>query len=297
MAGPSLVVGVDFSTASRKAVRGAAVFARAMAVPLVLVHAMQEPPSSRGVAGAPRRQLKAAMAKAGVDEAMALSRWAERLRSPDLEVETVVRDGEPAEVLLAAAKRHRALLVAAGTSGKGMWRRTFLGSTARRVADRSPVPVMLFPERGGNPRRRPGPVVAGIDLLPGCGLLAEAAGRIALDLGAQFHAVHALAIPMAAGPGLEAAGYTSEMLARHEVEAKLALTEITEPLRRDVRVENFVELGDASTALLTHARRVGASCIVTGRRRSRRTGFGRVSLALVQRTDRPLVVVPKGSKA
>lgn len=289
MASQALVVGVDFSPASRRAARAAAAWAVRGGFPLVLVHAF--PPSARRLAGAPRRTVKQAVAEAEVDEATRLSRWAEGLRADGVEVDVVARAGKPAEVLLSEAKRRRAALVALGTTGKGALRRLFLGSTARRVAAQAAIPVLLFPQRGRVPRT--GPVVAGIDLAGGAGRVATAAAALASDLGEALHLVHTVPVPVTGTAPDVGPIYTPEMLADQERDAALSLTELAEPMREELHVRTFVEVGDAATALLTHARRGRAACIVVGRRRTPRLGFGSVSAALVQRSDRPLLVVPR----
>lgn len=53
--------------------------------------------------------------------------------------------GKPSEVLLAEQKRLGADLIVLGSHGHGTVGEVLLGSTAHRVAQRSPVPVLLVP--------------------------------------------------------------------------------------------------------------------------------------------------------
>ncbi len=66
---------------------------------------------------------------------------------PDVGVETVVDDGDPAAVI--AGRAADADLVAIATHGRGGWRRLVLGSVAAAVVSRCGVPVMLVRRPAG----------------------------------------------------------------------------------------------------------------------------------------------------
>jgi len=53
------------------------------------------------------------------------------------------KSGAPAEVVLAAAKRHKVDLIVMGTHGQGALARLVLGSVANRVVASTQVPVLL----------------------------------------------------------------------------------------------------------------------------------------------------------
>ncbi len=79
-------------------------------------------------------------------------RWTEavaaRAEEAGLDTVTDVREGSPAEVLLAYADEHDVDLIAMGTRGRTGLDRYLLGSTTERTIRRSDVPVLAVNERG-----------------------------------------------------------------------------------------------------------------------------------------------------
>ena len=74
-----------------------------------------------------------------------LAERAERLRSRGLEVQTVVRVGAAADVLVAVAESTRADLVVAGSTGKGALQRALLGSVTTRLLHVLRRPLLVVP--------------------------------------------------------------------------------------------------------------------------------------------------------
>jgi len=68
---------------------------------------------------------------------------AERVRAAGLEVEAIVRDGVPAQVILDSAMRSNCDLIVMGTHGRHGIERFFLGSCAEAVLRESPIPVLV----------------------------------------------------------------------------------------------------------------------------------------------------------
>lgn len=73
-----------------------------------------------------------------------LDEQAARVRSEGLEVETVAVAGYPVESIVAAAEDQGADLIAMGTAGRTGAAHLFLGSTAERVVQRAPCPVLTL---------------------------------------------------------------------------------------------------------------------------------------------------------
>jgi nucleotide-binding universal stress UspA family protein len=63
--------------------------------------------------------------------------------SPDTPIE--ISNGEPAAAVIAAAKKHGASLIIAGTHGRRGLRRLVLGSVAEHLVRTSPMPVLVVP--------------------------------------------------------------------------------------------------------------------------------------------------------
>lgn len=137
----TIVCGTDFSEKSKAAETAAAALARALKVPLKLVHALvdftpllEEGSSLEGVYDALRAALH--------DRAQALAAEAET------EVEAVLVRGSPHEKLAEVARQsHARLLVVAALGAKAQtsW---LLGSVAERVIQCSNVPVLVVRDAG-----------------------------------------------------------------------------------------------------------------------------------------------------
>jgi len=81
---------------------------------------------------------------AGLEAERRLYDMAEQLRREGLTVETVARQGDPAHVIAEEAQARGADLIAMGTRGHSGLRHLFLGSTAERVVEQAPCPVMTI---------------------------------------------------------------------------------------------------------------------------------------------------------
>ena len=81
---------------------------------------------------------------AGLESERRLYDMAEELRRDGLTVEAVAREGDPAHVIAEEAKARGADLIAMGTRGHTGLRHLFLGSTAERVVEQAPCPVMTI---------------------------------------------------------------------------------------------------------------------------------------------------------
>lgn len=73
-----------------------------------------------------------------------LDRVAGELEGKGVRVQIDVRRGNPAEEILACARDHRADLIAMTTRGRGGLVGLLVGSVARAVLARAPMPVFLF---------------------------------------------------------------------------------------------------------------------------------------------------------
>ena len=83
----------------------------------------------------------------GLESERLLEEIRERLLREGLVVETVSREGDPAEVIADEAGKRGVDLVAMGTHGSSALRHLLLGSTAERVIQHAPCPVMTVRRR------------------------------------------------------------------------------------------------------------------------------------------------------
>lgn len=290
--GAPVVVGMDFSEGSRRALQAVRFLGAIEGARVRLVHVY--PKGGPRLGGAEGRRFKDAVAHAQADEAVELSRIAEQARRAGLQVDAVAVQGKPAPTLLAQAKRAKAGLVAVGTSGRRGVAGLFLGSTAQAVLRQSPIPVLVTPARHRQGRRKAGPVLAGVDLDASASAVVAAAVALATDLGVAVELLHAVRVPFI-GPAFPEDGiaYSPRMLEEDEADAALRLSQLAEPHRKGVEVRTRVTVGDAATNLLARAQEVGAAAVVVGRRKPARR-MGSTSAALAHGLDRPLLVVPQG---
>jgi len=146
MAHPVLLA-VDFSEPSMKALEAAAALAKDLEAPIVLVHVFDPIPDIPEGAWTPvvdpsrpyRFERK-------VEEARELSgQWAGRLRQEGLDVTTVALEGEIVDGVLREAEEREAMMIVVGSHGWGGLKRLILGSVSEKIVRRSRRPVMVVP--------------------------------------------------------------------------------------------------------------------------------------------------------
>lgn len=284
--GAAVVVGVDGSEPSRRAVRLAAQEAARRQRPLRVVHGFIWPllrvpvsaPAGAPPGGGLRHQAEELVA-AAVAEAEAAA--------PGLRVSGEIIDGEAAAVLLGESPA--ATMIVLGDRGLGGFASLVVGSVAIQVASYADCPVLVA--RGT--ARPTGPVVVGVD--------GSTLSRAAVDFAAEeaalrdtrLHTVHAYTHPASAGPGDMQPLVYEESELRGEEDRVLAdsLTGLAER-RPDVPVTRAVVHARPAAALVDASRE--AQLLVVGRRgRGELTGLllGSVSQAVLHRADCPVAVV------
>lgn len=140
-----VIVGIDFSDHSRRALEAATQLARDLDAGLVLVHALPRP----GL-GAPREgrmdPITAVQQESTLHDAMEMSEtWARGPRAKGLEAEVVAEEGGAADLVLRVARDMKAALVVVGTHGRSGLKRVVLGSVAEAIVRGSKVPVVVVP--------------------------------------------------------------------------------------------------------------------------------------------------------
>lgn len=280
-----VVVGVDGTPDSMRALDWAVGEAGRLGAPLVLVHGyVPLAGAARLLAGDAERQHRAAQNL--LDEAVARV----RSRRADIPVTTsaVVR---PAAELLVEHGRD-ALMIVLGSRRPGPVSGFLLGSVGLRVLSRAACPVVMT--RGGTTGRRPreGGIVVGVPQDEGADAVLDFAFRTAAARGVPVRAVRAWNLPtvFTYRPGLlrrsdEHGGL--EALHRHELAAAV------KPWRRrhpDVPVFEHVELGPASELLVALA--ASAELLVVGRTTRAVRHVGHVAHAALHFADAPIALVP-----
>ena len=105
---------------------------------VIVVHAFEPVPVYLGV------ETKSEVAARHVSGGREIAdRARERLEDADVDVDTEVLQGPPAEAILRVAEGHQADLIVMGTRGRGDLTSLLLGSVSHRVAAHSHIPVMI----------------------------------------------------------------------------------------------------------------------------------------------------------
>jgi nucleotide-binding universal stress UspA family protein len=145
-----IVVGVDGSDGSRRALAWAADEARLRKWVVVAIYAYTIPPflmASDVLPGVPAAPVTDPGLIERLEEAAEklLAQEIEQVDSDDLTIEGRVVSGPAADALIQAAQE--ADLVVVGTRGHGGFKELLLGSVSHQVAHYSPRPVVIVPAR------------------------------------------------------------------------------------------------------------------------------------------------------
>jgi nucleotide-binding universal stress UspA family protein len=140
-----VLVAVDFEEASRRAIEVARTLAAPLGAELCLLHVYRLPIYT--YPGFEPQSLPALIREISTAAAGALAQLAAAVSV----TRTLLREGEPAAEILAAAREEHALLIAMGTHGRRGLAHALLGSVAERVVRDSDVPVLTV--RADDPHR------------------------------------------------------------------------------------------------------------------------------------------------
>ena len=137
----TILVPIDFSDEAKKALRYAASFAKQFGSTLHLVHVVEPVPYLSGMEAAPIMTSDAELELLGKAKLAAIgtSECAQGIPS-----KTEIRRGSPYREIVEAARENGAELVVIATHGRTGWEHALLGSTAERVVQYAPCPVLVI---------------------------------------------------------------------------------------------------------------------------------------------------------
>lgn len=283
-----VVVGVDGSESSLRAVDWAVDEASRSGVPLRIVHASlwehyENAVPSVGPARSPEQVLAEHIAASSAERA--------QLRAPALKIRTDVPAQEAVSALLDQDSEASALVV--GSRGRGAVAALLLGSVSLKVAARAHCPVIVVRGEKENLEGEPHRVVLGVSEGEDPSAV-RFAFREAEARGCPLHAVTAWRAP--AHPDRSSPLLTGGTRLAEEQAASDVLTEaLREPMEQfgRVTVRREVVEGSARKALLEAAGR--ADLLVVGAARARGVPglqLGSVSHAVLHHSSCPVAVVP-----
>jgi nucleotide-binding universal stress UspA family protein len=143
-----IVVGVDASAASRRALSWAAGLARGTGAEIVAVHVIHPPWHSESVPLAPvGEDIVLAYKRWRTDmERVVREEWCAALDGVGVEYSTHVLEGGPA-ALLGVANREDADAIVVGRSGRSGFTELLLGSFSHHIVHHSSIPVIVVPAK------------------------------------------------------------------------------------------------------------------------------------------------------
>ncbi len=134
-----ILVGVDGSDNSRRALEWAATLANGLGAEVVAVHAAGLLTHIGEGAAVPshshREELRNTLETV----------WCEPLRERGVPYRSVLMEGPPVLALLEAASEHEVAMIIVGRRGVGGFAELMLGSTSHQVAEHSTCPVLIIP--------------------------------------------------------------------------------------------------------------------------------------------------------
>ncbi|QDQ15478.1 universal stress protein [Streptomyces spectabilis] len=283
-----LIVGVDGSEPSLRALDWAVDEADRQAVPLRIVHAS----SWEWYEGRePSFGINRALVRAQADRVVADAAERAHCRSSSVKVTSQMLDEDPAAALIRESRRASGVLV--GSRGRGGLAGLLLGSVSLSVAAHAECPVIVVrgeaANLGGSHRR----VAVGVDEAADARPALDFAVRCAQRRGATLDLVHAWRCPAHEAPERPRAADAADT---HQERAERAADEALSGLARThsaVPVHRRVVEGSPRAALLDAA--ATADLLVVGaRRRAGRVGMqlGSVNHAVLHHAACPVAVVP-----
>jgi nucleotide-binding universal stress UspA family protein len=270
-----IIVGIDDSVRSLRALDWAVEEARLLDAPVRLVHASRVLVRDGSLTEQGYAETEAERARL-LDEAAARA----LRRFPGCRLHTSLLAEEPGRALVTAGDE--ASLVVVGARGAGGFEGLLLGSVSLHVAAHAACPIMVVPDPAPDPAQAPGRIVLGVDELHPADHAIGWAFAEADRRGAALTALHAVGARYGA-PGQR----IGEQMELSEALAGWAQKYPDLPVTREP-----VE-GKAAAALV-EASQTAALVVVGARRRQGVVGMalGRVNHAVLHHARCPIVVVP-----
>jgi len=138
-----MLVGVDGSESSQRAVAWCAEHATALAASVIAVHAI-EVPVHAALPDAYASPVYTDVDRENIRE-VARDQWCNQLAEEDVPFEAKVIEGYPADVIIEVARREQPDLVVIGRRGLGGFKRILLGSTSHHLAQHLERTLVIVP--------------------------------------------------------------------------------------------------------------------------------------------------------
>ena len=261
---PTILCPIDFSHASRGALRFAHVLARHAGAQLLLL-AVEDPLLTEAVGLSTGVQWTAQQTRAELMKFSDQARLESAPDSPDLLFEVAV--GHPAQQILRISRERSCDLILMSTHGLTGMRKLFFGSTTERVLRETTTPVLAIPPTPDGPRtfvdiqRAVGRILVPVDLSGSSVHQVQIARRIAEQLDVPLVVAHV--VEPVRSPLAESLHLPSIELERR-TRAEDALGELLATLPRQLHPEALVVYGDPAEEIAKVTRDRNAGLLVIG---------------------------------
>jgi nucleotide-binding universal stress UspA family protein len=243
-----ILVPMDLSAESQKSLRYAIAFARQFNAELLVIHVVEPPPPAAGFESVTIAMDEGQVAK---NLEVRLGQFASANVPSDIATKTLVRHGSAFEEIVSVAKSMSIDLIIASTHGHTGFKRVLFGSTAERLVQHAPCPLLIVREREheflGSSVAEPGSqkiqlqkILVPIDFSD----CSRKALRYAIALAGQFTAqilcLHALEIPYGTGEAavvLETEAFRKRMHEEAQKQMTVFIQEEAAPLSEECTIK------------------------------------------------------------
>ncbi|MDN5761901.1 MAG: universal stress protein [Microlunatus sp.] len=141
----TIIVGVDLSDSSTRAVELATRIARSLDLPLIIVHVIPWSPYSFQTQAENDYRPRERKAEIAAAEEQVIEPMVALTKDLEKPVETLVRHGKPSDLLIDIAEERKAAHLIVGRTGDSGLKVSLFGSVASRLVQHAPVPVTVVP--------------------------------------------------------------------------------------------------------------------------------------------------------
>lgn len=142
----TILVPVDFSWASKSALREAIVLGKEFSSKLVLLHVIKDLPITSDYVSL-YTSASSVFDKMKDKALLDIKKWAALAKASGVRTEVITRLGEPFLEIIKIAKAKRVQLIVMGTHGRTGLEHVLIGSVAERVVRKAPCPVLTVKGR------------------------------------------------------------------------------------------------------------------------------------------------------
>jgi len=206
-----------------------------------------------------------------------------------LNTRRILREGDPAEIIVDQARRDVSDLIMMPTHGFGAIRRFLLGSVTAKVLHDAPCPVWTGAQLAQGPSTewlRLGHIVCAVDLGPHSSIVLHWANAFAAAFHSKLTILNAL-------ERLDPTGretYYASGWRRHIID-KATEALATMQQNEGTHLESILEPGEVAEALPAAAAKLEADLIIIGRRGTSDRPLGTHAYEIIRRSPRPVVSI------